>query len=562
MRCRACASAFPRACYAVKAFTAHAVAAASRSTRASTCSRRPGGEVRPACGRARPPPAIVLHGNDKSDEELELARRRRRRARDRRRPRRAATARRVAASAAACSRSCCGSCPRSRSRRTRRSRPATTRRSSARRSRRPRRRARRPLTWPGVRFDGAARARRLAGARRGAVPAGRSTRCSSSRRGCATRPGSTSGVIDIGGGFGVRYVDEIRRRRWTRSRRPCSRDSPSGALRAGAARAAGTRRGAGAVARRQRRRHPLSRGGRARRSPAAAALLAVDGGMSDNLRPMLYDAAYTVALASAATTGDRPRPFTVVGRHCESGDILAEDVRRCRRTPGRATCSRSPPPARTRTRSRAPTTGSGARPSWPSRDGVRDARGSVARTPPTSTASRAATGPRAARPRRPTASRSAPRARATRAPSWRSGRRSSPRAGYVRTERVTRTPARYRRGSARPWTDREAQIVAVDDDDRVVGHVYIQRERASGHPPRRDARHRGRGRRARAGHRHARCSPRRSRWAASGRGSRRSCCRSTRTTRPRSPCTGGSASSRKGGSRGSRASPTVTRTRY
>jgi ribosomal protein S18 acetylase RimI-like enzyme len=47
---------------------------------------------------------------------------------------------------------------------------------------------------------------------------------------------------------------------------------------------------------------------------------------------------------------------------------------------------------------------------------------------------------------------------------------------HVRTERVTGTPRTYRRRFRRSWTDREAQIVALDLGDRVVGHVYIQRE--------------------------------------------------------------------------------------
>ncbi|SES16333.1 diaminopimelate decarboxylase [Lentzea xinjiangensis] len=51
--------------------------------------------------------------------------------------------------------------------------------------------------------------------------------------------------------------------------------------------------------------------------------VAVDGGMSDNPRPALYGAKYTVRLVGR---GGRPRPVTVVGRHCEAGDVLAEDV--------------------------------------------------------------------------------------------------------------------------------------------------------------------------------------------------------------------------------------------
>jgi diaminopimelate decarboxylase len=53
--------------------------------------------------------------------------------------------------------------------------------------------------------------------------------------------------------------------------------------------------------------------------------VAVDGGMSDNPRPQLYDARYTALLANradAATAG----PVSVAGLHCESGDVLIDDV--------------------------------------------------------------------------------------------------------------------------------------------------------------------------------------------------------------------------------------------
>ena len=52
--------------------------------------------------------------------------------------------------------------------------------------------------------------------------------------------------------------------------------------------------------------------------------VAVDGGMSDNLRPMLYGAVYEAAIADRmGETGD---PVTIVGKHCESGDELLRDV--------------------------------------------------------------------------------------------------------------------------------------------------------------------------------------------------------------------------------------------
>jgi len=50
----------------------------------------------------------------------------------------------------------------------------------------------------------------------------------------------------------------------------------------------------------------------------------VDGGMSDNLRPMLYGAPYHAELAGRMG-GDGVR-CTVVGKHCESGDVLVRDA--------------------------------------------------------------------------------------------------------------------------------------------------------------------------------------------------------------------------------------------
>jgi diaminopimelate decarboxylase len=60
--------------------------------------------------------------------------------------------------------------------------------------------------------------------------------------------------------------------------------------------------------------------------PGAAGerIVAVDGGMSDNLRPMLYGAVYDAALADRVGAGGSP--CTVVGKHCESGDVLVRDV--------------------------------------------------------------------------------------------------------------------------------------------------------------------------------------------------------------------------------------------
>ncbi|MFF4686327.1 diaminopimelate decarboxylase [Streptomyces sp. NPDC001307] len=53
--------------------------------------------------------------------------------------------------------------------------------------------------------------------------------------------------------------------------------------------------------------------------------VAVDGGMSDNPRPALYGVRYAPRLIGRPSTADRAR-VTVVGRHCEAGDVLAADA--------------------------------------------------------------------------------------------------------------------------------------------------------------------------------------------------------------------------------------------
>jgi diaminopimelate decarboxylase len=62
-----------------------------------------------------------------------------------------------------------------------------------------------------------------------------------------------------------------------------------------------------------------------KRLPGGGRIVAVDGGMSDNPRPMLYDAAYDACLADRF--GEEGEPATVVGKHCESGDVLVRRTR-------------------------------------------------------------------------------------------------------------------------------------------------------------------------------------------------------------------------------------------
>ena len=53
--------------------------------------------------------------------------------------------------------------------------------------------------------------------------------------------------------------------------------------------------------------------------------IAVDGGMSDNPRPMMYGSPYE-AFDPMRTDADRPARARIVGKHCESGDIVIDDA--------------------------------------------------------------------------------------------------------------------------------------------------------------------------------------------------------------------------------------------
>ena len=53
--------------------------------------------------------------------------------------------------------------------------------------------------------------------------------------------------------------------------------------------------------------------------------VSVDGGMSANARPVLYGADYTAVLANRVSH-EAPVLSRVVGKHCESGDVVVKDV--------------------------------------------------------------------------------------------------------------------------------------------------------------------------------------------------------------------------------------------
>ncbi len=129
-------------------------------------------------------------------------------------------------------------------------------------------------------------------------------------------------ILDVGGGFGVTYGDEP----------PLDIAALSLALHEECARASvdGRLRGAPVLQVEPGRALVANPGltlyrilGRKR--AGGRTLVAVDGGMSDNVRPALYDAHHEVR-AAGRTLGDATEQITVVGRHCESGDVLAPAV--------------------------------------------------------------------------------------------------------------------------------------------------------------------------------------------------------------------------------------------
>jgi diaminopimelate decarboxylase len=147
-------------------------------------------------------------------------------------------------------------------------------------------------------------------------------RLASFAAGCRDELGWTATVADLGGGFGIRHhpADEV----------PDATELAASA--ASTVRLAFVEAGlpkpevwlepgrclvgrAGVT---------LYRAGSVKRLPERT-WVAIDGGMSDNPRPQLYDARYT---AVSATRADEPvdEVVSVAGMHCESGDVLIDDV--------------------------------------------------------------------------------------------------------------------------------------------------------------------------------------------------------------------------------------------
>jgi diaminopimelate decarboxylase len=59
--------------------------------------------------------------------------------------------------------------------------------------------------------------------------------------------------------------------------------------------------------------------------PGIRTYLSVDGGMSDNPRPITYQSLYTAVLVDRPEA-DASERITLAGKHCESGDVLLKDL--------------------------------------------------------------------------------------------------------------------------------------------------------------------------------------------------------------------------------------------
>ena len=157
--------------------------------------------------------------------------------------------------------------------------------------------------------------------------------------------GWTPRIVDLGGGLGVRHVLEEPAFTIDEFVGGAARRAPAGlaAARPAASRSSCSSRAARSFA---RRRHAVHVGG-VKRASAATTYVTVDGGMSDNPRPAMYNARYTALLANRA---DEAADRRLRGRRqaLRVGDVLIERVELPSR--GAATCSRSRSPARTRSR--------------------------------------------------------------------------------------------------------------------------------------------------------------------------------------------------------------------
>jgi diaminopimelate decarboxylase len=280
--------------------------------------------------------------------------------------------------------------------------------------------------------------------------------------------GQTTEILDLGGGFGVRYTDERPLDVAGLSRTAMARVTRTAAAGGFPVPAIAVEPGRSLIA---NAALTLYRVG-ATKEVGGRRFAAVDGGMSDNPRPSLYGARYRVVHAGSPRPGV-DRSFTVVGRHCESGDVLADRVD----LPGdlhsgdliavAGTGAYTYAMASNYNRSGRPAVAgvrAGRAVAWLRREDAADLErletSAHRREPRTSTPPGITVRPAAPRDARPFLE------------FWSAivaeGR-------SVRSETVRHSARVYRARFRRSWTDREAQVLAVEGE-RIVGHLYVQRE--------------------------------------------------------------------------------------
>ena len=124
--------------------------------------------------------------------------------------------------------------------------------------------------------------------------------------------------MSIGGGLGVPYVSDERAPTITEWGETVRAACAAAGVRAKVSAEPGRSIAAAAAV-------TLYTVGTIKRIPGVRTYVAVDGGMSDNPRPVLYGSGYEAFLARAADV-DRDLTVTIVGKHCESGDVLVRDA--------------------------------------------------------------------------------------------------------------------------------------------------------------------------------------------------------------------------------------------
>ncbi len=129
--------------------------------------------------------------------------------------------------------------------------------------------------------------------------------------------------LDLGGGFGIKYIDSDKPVPFDEYMNPVSRAVKSSAEKYGVAvpfvliEPGRSIAGAEAVT--------LYTVGNVKNIPDIRTYVAIDGGMADNPRYILYQSDYTVLCANKA---DKPKDMTVTvaGKCCESGDLIQENA--------------------------------------------------------------------------------------------------------------------------------------------------------------------------------------------------------------------------------------------